>query len=111
VAGCGSSSPPRSEPAPRIPAAVVARLTADADAVATSAGCASHDAAARLQADAIASISRVPSRYREPIMSAANEIAGRAQTCAPGKKENGNPHGEHKPPKHKHHGDNADNGD
>ena len=77
VAGCGSSSP-RSRPAPKIPPAVAARLSADADAVAGSPGCAAHDAAARLQADAIASISRVPSRYREPIMSAANEIAGRA---------------------------------
>ena len=64
----------------------------------------------RLQADAIASISRVPNRYREPIMSAANEIAGRAPACGPPKKKHGNPHGEHKP-KHKHHGDNGDNGD
>jgi hypothetical protein len=65
----------------------------------------------RLQADAIASISRVPTRYREPIMSAANEIATRAPACAPAHKEHGKPHGEHKPPKHKHHGDNGDNGD
>jgi hypothetical protein len=63
-----------------------------------------------LQADAIASISRVPSRYREPIMSAANEIADRAPACAPPKKKPPK-HGEHKPPKHRHHGDNGDNGD
>jgi hypothetical protein len=43
----------------------------------------------------------VPSRYREPIMSAANEIAVRAPACAPPKKR---PHEEHKPPKHDHHG-------
>jgi hypothetical protein len=48
----------------------------------------------------------VPSRYREPIMSAANEIAGRAAACAPPKKKHPRPHGEHKPPKHKHHGSN-----
>lgn len=42
-------------------------------------------------------------------MSAANEIASRAPACAPPKHRN--PHGEHKPPKHKHHGDNGDNGD
>ena len=101
MAGCGSSSPPRSQPPPRIPAAVAARLSADADLVAASPGCAAHDAAARLQADAIASISRVPSRYREPIMSAANEIAVRAPACAPPKEEHPKP----KPhDKHKHHG-------
>jgi hypothetical protein len=44
-------------------------------------------------------------------MSAANEIASRAPACAPPKKKHGNPHGEHKPAKHKHHGDNGDNGD
>jgi hypothetical protein len=103
AAGCGSSSPPRSQPAPRIPAAVAVQLSADADAVAASSGCAAHDAATRLQADAIASISRVPSRYREPIMSAANQIAGHAPACAPPKKEHPK-HGEHEPPKHKHHG-------
>jgi len=101
LAGCGSSSPPRSKAPPRIPAAVAARLSADANLVAASPGCAAHDAAARLQADAIASISRVPSRYQEPIMNAANEIASRAPACAPQKKE----HGEHKPPKHRHHRD------
>ena len=103
VAGCGSSSPPRSRPAPKIPAAVAARLSADADAVARLPGCAAHDAAARLQADAIALISRVPSRYQEPIMSAANEIAGRATACPPPKEHP--KHEEHGPPKHKHHGD------
>jgi len=103
VAGCGSSSP-RSRPAPKIPPAVAARLSADADAVAGSPGCAVHGAAARLQADAIASISRVPSRYREPIMSAANEIAGRVPACPPAKKEPPK-HEEHGPPKHKHRGD------
>ena len=103
VAGCGSSSTPRSRPAPKIPAAVASQLSADADAVAATSGCATHDAAARLQADAIAAVARVPSRYREPIMSAANEIAGRAPGCAPAKPKPPKPHHEHKPPKH--HGD------
>ncbi|MGZ4440605.1 MAG: hypothetical protein ACXVZN_09610 [Gaiellaceae bacterium] len=103
MAGCGASSP-RARPAPRIPAAVASQLSADAAAVAATSGCAAHDAAAKLQADAIASISRVPSRYREPIMSAANEIAGRAPACAPAKKEHPKPPDKHKPPEHKHHG-------
>jgi hypothetical protein len=104
AAGCGSSSPPRSRPAPKIPAAVASRLSADANAVAATSGCAAHTAAARLQADAIAAVSRVPSRYLEPIMSAVSEIAARAPACAPAKPkpEPPKPH-EHKPPKH--HGD------
>ena len=102
AAGCGSS-PPRSQPAPRIPAAVASQLSADADAVAATTGCGAHDAAAKLQADAIAAISRVPSRYRESIMSAANEIAGRAPACAPPKNEHPKPPEKHKPPKHHGH--------
>jgi hypothetical protein len=40
-------------------------------------------------------------------MSAANEIAARAPACAPAKKKQPE-HGEHKRPKHKHHGPHGD---
>ena len=84
LAGCGgahNAAPP--PPPPRIPAAVAARLAAEADRVATLAPgtCAARDAAARFRSDVIASIDRIPSRYQEPLTAAANSLAERLATC------------------------------
>jgi hypothetical protein len=84
VAGCGSSSStPPPKPPPRIPAAVAQKLAADAEAVASAAGCAARGPAAKLQTDLIDSVGRIPSRYQEQLMSAANALVARIPECAP----------------------------
>jgi hypothetical protein len=100
TAGCGEHAAAPPPKPPRIPAAVAQRLAADAEAVAASSGCSARGAATRLQNDTIAAISQVPPRYREQLMSAANDLAGRIPACPPpeqrhkGKHEDG--HGKHK---------------
>jgi hypothetical protein len=84
LAGCGGgdhAAPP--PPPPKIPAGVAARLAAQADHVAalTPGTCEARDAAARFRAQVIASINRIPARYQEPLMSAANSLAERLATC------------------------------
>jgi hypothetical protein len=70
-------------PAPRIPAGVAAKLAAEADSVAalTPGTCEARDAAAQFRDDVIASIGRIPPRWREPLASAANSLAVRLQAC------------------------------
>jgi hypothetical protein len=101
LAGCGGGQhrgapPPR---APRIPAAVASRLAAEADQVAalTPGTCEARDAAVRFRDDVIASIGRIPTRWQEPLTSAANTLAARLAMCAEPKPE---PTKKHKP----HHG-------
>jgi hypothetical protein len=84
LAGCGSSTPARTtKPPPRIPADVARLLAADADAVASAAGCAARKPAVKLQTDAISTVGRIPERYREQLMSAANDIVSRIPECLP----------------------------
>jgi hypothetical protein len=103
LTACGGghdAAPP--PPAPRIPAAVAARLAADADAVAalTPGTCEARDAAARFRDDVIASIGRIPQRWQEPLTSAANTLAARLASCAaPKPVEKARPG-----KKHEHHG-------
>jgi hypothetical protein len=84
LAGCGGgehrAAPP---PPPRIPADVASKLADEADQVATldPGTCEARDAAARFRNDVIASIGRVPPRYREPLTSAANTLAERLAKC------------------------------
>ena len=86
LAGCGggdhAAPPPKP---PRIPAAVAARLAAQADQVAALAPgtCEARDAADRFRTQVIASIRqrRIPARYQEPLLSAANSLAERLSTC------------------------------
>jgi hypothetical protein len=86
LAGCGGggkqATTPRPRP-PRIPADVAQRLAAEADLIASArpGSCAARAAAARLQADALATIHRVPLRYQEPLMSAANGLVARLSEC------------------------------
>ena len=103
VAGCGSSAPKRSTPPPRIPAALAHRLAADADAVASAQGCGARNPAVKLQTDVINSVRRIPQRYREQLMSAANDVVSRIPECLPPKQD----HGKHKRRK-KHKGHDGD---
>ena len=102
VAGCGSSSPTRTtKPPPRIPADVAQQLAADADAVASMQGCAARPAAVKLRTDTINAVGRIPERYREQLMSSANDLVSRVPECLPPKED----HGKHKGrKKHKDHG-------
>jgi hypothetical protein len=103
LAGCGgghqAQPPPRP---PRIATGVAARLAAEADRVAALAPgtCAARDAANRFRSDVIASVGVLPSRYQEPLTSAANDLAARLATCTepppprkPGK-HHGHDHGD-----------------
>lgn len=87
LAGCGGGgeqAAPKPVP-PRIPAAVAQRLAAEADLIAAAqpGSCTARAAAARLQGEVIEAIQsgRVPLRYQEPLMSAANGLAGRLSQC------------------------------
>ena len=105
LAGCGSSSPTRTtKPPPRIPADVAQRLAADADALAATSGCAARNAAVKLQTDVLGAVGRIPQRYREQLMSAANDVVSRVPECLPpAPKEHGKAKGHHK--KHHHRDD------
>jgi hypothetical protein len=106
LAGCGGGD--HAEPAPkppRIPAAVAARLAAEADQLATlqPGTCDARDAAERFRAHVIVSINdrQIPARYHEPLLSAANALAERLAACVepqPAKPEHGKGHD-----KEKHH--------
>jgi hypothetical protein len=88
LAGCGGGAAKQTAPKPRpprIPADVAGQLAADADLIATAqpGSCTARAAAARLQAAAIRAIQshRVPVRYQEPLMDAANGLAARLSRC------------------------------
>ena len=99
LAGCGhSTAASTTKPPPRIPADVAQRLAADADAVASATGCGARKPAARLQTDVIASVAQIPQRYREQLMSAANDVLSRIPECLPPTQG----HGKHKGHKKKH---------
>jgi hypothetical protein len=76
---------------------VADRLAAEADQVAelTPGTCAARDAASRFRQSVIASIGRVPARYREQLMSAANDLAQRLAACTPPPRPEEEGHGEH----------------
>jgi len=116
LAGCGggdqTAHPPRP---PRIPAGVAQQLATEADHVATltPGTCEARDAAARFRSHVIASIGRVPPRYQEPLMSAANALAERLTACVepqPVESGHGKGHGK-KHGRKKHDGDNQGGGE
>jgi hypothetical protein len=114
LAGCGggdhAAPPPKP---PRIPAGIAQQLAAEADRVAalTPGTCEARDAAARFRGHVIASIGRIPSRYQEPLMSAANSLADRLAACVEPQvePEHGKGHGR-KHGRKKHDGDNQGDG-
>ncbi len=99
LAGCGGDAKqtkPNPRP-PRIPVDVAQRLAAEADLIASAqpGSCAARAAAARLQAEALQAIQshRMPPRYQEPLMSAANGLVARLSVCAePTRKDNEKKH-------------------
>jgi len=100
VAGCGGSSAQHAKPKPKIPADLARQLAADADAVASTPGCAARDAAVKLQTDVINSIRRIPQRYREQLLSASTGVVSRIPECLPPKKDHGKHKGHGKHGKH-----------
>ena len=89
LAGCGGGDGNQRKPSPRpprIPADVVQRLAAEADLIARAqrGSCTARAAAVRLQAEAVEAIRshRVPPRYQEPLMSAANGLVARLSVCS-----------------------------
>jgi hypothetical protein len=100
LAGCGSSAPRTTKPPPRIPTDIAQQLAADADAVAAASGCAARGPALKLQTDVIAAVSRVPQRYREQLMGAANDVVSRIPECPPPGHEHGKGKGHKKHKKH-----------
>ena len=116
LAGCGGGDQTAPPPKPpRIPAGVAQQLATEADQVATltPGTCEARDAAARFRSHVIASIGRVPPRYQEPLMSAANALADRLAACVePQPVESGHEKGHRK--KHgrkRHDGDNQGGGE
>jgi hypothetical protein len=106
LAGCGGGGSERTVTAPRpprIPADIASRLAASAQQVSAlpAGSCEARDAAQRFRAEVIASISRVPPRYQEQLMTSANELAARLATC---RAEEDEDHGEGKKHGKKKHG-------
>jgi hypothetical protein len=110
LAGCGGGNQTAPPPKPpQIPAGVAQQLATEADHVATltPGTCEARDAAASFRSHVIASIGRVPPRYQEPLMSAANALADRLAACVepqPVEPEHGKGHGK-KHGRKKHDGD------
>jgi hypothetical protein len=77
---------------------VAQQLADEADAVAAASGCAARNPAVKLQTDVITAVDRIPQRYREQLMSTANDLVSRIPECLPPKQE----HGKHKGHKKKH---------
>jgi hypothetical protein len=102
VPGCGGSTAHhvRRPAPPRIPADVAQRLAAEADAVASTQGCAARPAAVKLQTDVIAQIRDIPQRYREQLLSAATGVLSRIPECLPPKEDHGKHKGQKKHGKH-----------
>jgi hypothetical protein len=115
LAGCGGGDN-AAPPPPRIPAPLASSLAARSDAVAerlaANDGCGALDAAKRLQQEAIAAVNarRVPPRFQESLLGAANDLVLRIH-CAPppaapraednqDEQGNGKGHGRHGKGKH-----------
>jgi hypothetical protein len=66
---------------------MASRLASEVERVARlgPGSCAARDAAVRFRADVIARIGRIPARYREPLLSAANDLAERLTPCGSGR--------------------------
>jgi hypothetical protein len=88
LGGCGSGTQRAAPPPPRLPADVASRLASRSDEIvrllAARDGCGALDAAATLRQEAIAAINtgRVPARFQEPLLAAANDLPIRIH-CAP----------------------------
>jgi hypothetical protein len=97
LAGCGGHEQAAPPPPPKIPAGIASQLAVQADRIAALApgSCASRDEAARFRTQVIASVGRVPARYREPLMSATNDLAERLAACVAPRPQKQREHGKH----------------
>jgi hypothetical protein len=134
VAGCGGArhaAPPESVPKlPRVLAQSWARQADDvAAAVDAGDGCTARRRAVALRKEVVGAVNahRVPRRYLEPLVSTANDLAGRIVCTPPAPApapvvpagdthdEHDNGHGKHgghdKPPGHDKHGKHGKGGD
>jgi hypothetical protein len=88
LAGCGSGDERAAPSPPRLPAALAAQLASRSDDVARllrqNDGCSALAAAKALQRETIAAVNarRVPARFQEPLLGAANDLVFRIH-CAP----------------------------
>jgi hypothetical protein len=119
VAACGGArhaAPPK--PVPKLPRALAQSWAQQADDIAAAVdagdGCTAHRRAITLRAQIVGAVNahQVPRRYLEPLVSTANDLAGRI-TCAPPAPAPVAPpvdkHGKHgKDHKHGKHGDGGD---
>ena len=114
VAGCGGTqdaAPPK--PPPKIPRALAQAWAQQADQVAAAVdagdGCTARQRAATLRTQVVDAVNahRVPRRYLEPLVSTANDLAGRI-TCTPPPTPVVTPSGRHD--KHHGHGKHGDGG-
>src|SRR3954453_17331382 len=80
LGGCGSGDRRAAPPPPRLPAGLAARLASSSDEVvarlAANDGCGALAAAHRFRDETIAAINagRVPARFQEPLVGAANDL-------------------------------------
>jgi hypothetical protein len=109
VAGCGGAqqaAPPK--PVPKLPRALAQSWAQQADDVAAAIdsgdGCMALQRAVALRTQVVDAVNanQVPRRYLEPLVSTANDLAGRITCTPPGPPPKPDKH--HKPPKHDKHG-------
>jgi hypothetical protein len=109
LAGCGGAAKHVAPVQPRLPRALAADLRAQADAVAAAlaAGdsCTAQARAVALRTAVIDDVHRVPARFRETLLGAANDLADRIACVPPpapapvahgkGHERHGHEHGKH----------------
>jgi hypothetical protein len=118
IAGCGGAqdaAPPKA--VPKLPRALAQSWAQQADEIAAAIdagdGCAALQRAIALRTQVVTAVNanRVPRRYLEPLVSTANDLAGRIACTPPApvvtRSDEHDKHGKHdKPKKHgKHEGD------
>jgi hypothetical protein len=118
VAGCGGAqqaSPPK--PVPKLPRALAQSWAQQADDVAAAIdagdGCTAQQRAVSLRTQVVDAVNahRIPRRYLEPLVSTANDLAGRITCTPPAVVTTGdNNYGYGKHDKHKKHDKHGDGG-
>jgi hypothetical protein len=116
AAGCGATqNAAPAKPVPKLPRALAQSWAQQADDVAAAVdagdGCTAQQRAATLRAQVVGAVNahRVPRRYLEPLVSTANDLAGRI-TCTPPAPVVVPPEKHTKHDKHHGHGKHGDGG-
>jgi len=117
IAGCGGSQQAApSKPVPKLPQRLAQSWAQQADDVAAAIdagdGCTALRRAVTLRTQVVDAVNarRIPRRYLEPLVSTANDLAGRITCNPPAPAVEPAKHDKHdeKPPKHGKHGDGGD---